>query len=366
MKIVFTGGGTAGHVIPNIALIKRLQAEGWDVSYIGSENGMERGMIEALPGVAYYGIPCGKLRRYFSVENFKDPFRVLKGIRQARALLKTLKPDVVFSKGGFVSVPVVMAAGRAHIHVVAHESDYTPGLANRIAERFVDTVCVTFEDTMRCVRHGTPVFTGTPIRPELYEGSRERALAFTGLSGEKPVLLVEGGSSGAAALNELLRGALDRLLPVYDIVHLCGRGKRDDSIQRDGYVQYEFISEQMADLLTLADIVLSRAGANAVFEFLALTKPAVLVPLPLSASRGDQILNAKYFEKKGYAIMVDQDAATSDSLADAVNHLYENRLEYSAAMAADGKLDGTDEVLNEIREAACRTQKGAGKGRRHG
>ena len=212
MKIVFTGGGTAGHVIPNIALIKRLQAEGWDVSYIGSENGMERGMIEALPGVAYYGIPCGKLRRYFSVENFKDPFRVLKGIRQARALLKTLKPDVVFSKGGFVSVPVVMAAGRAHIHVVAHESDYTPGLANRIAERFVDTVCVTFEDTMRCVRHGTPVFTGTPIRPELYEGSRERALAFTGLSGEKPVLLVEGGSSGAAALNELLRGALDRLI----------------------------------------------------------------------------------------------------------------------------------------------------------
>ncbi len=234
MKIVFTGGGTAGHVIPNIALIKRLQAEGWDVSYIGSENGMERGMIEALPGVAYYGIPCGKLRRYFSVENFKDPFRVLKGIRQARALLKTLKPDVVFSKGGFVSVPVVMAAGRAHIHVVAHESDYTPGLANRIAERFVDTVCVTFEDTMHCVRHGTPVFTGTPIRPELYEGSRERALAFTGLSGEKPVLLVEGGSSGAVALNELLRGALDRLLPVYDIVHLCGRGKRDDSERRDG------------------------------------------------------------------------------------------------------------------------------------
>ena len=351
MKIVFTGGGTAGHVIPNIALIRKLMDEGWEIHYIGSENGMERAMIEGIPGVRYYGIACGKLRRYFSLQNFVDPFRVLRGVGQAREIMKRIRPDVVFSKGGFVSVPVVMAAGRTH--VVAHESDYTPGLANRIAERFADTVCVTFEDTARYIRHGTPVFTGTPIRPELYRGDRSRALRFTGLSGNKPVLLVMGGSSGAVRLNELLRGALSRLLPRFDVVHLCGRGKVDESSRQAGYVQFEYVDAEMADLFALADVVLSRAGANAVFEFLALAKPAVLVPLPLSASRGDQILNAQYFEKKGYARMVDQDTATSDSLAEAVEQLYENRKAYIAAMTADVRLDGTDEVLSEIRRAAA-------------
>ena len=350
MKIIFTGGGTAGHVIPNIALMHRLKSEGWEVKYIGSKNGMEKAMIEALGDVPYYGIDTGKLRRYFSLQNFLDPFRVLHGVYEAWSIIKREKPDVIFSKGGFVSVPVVVASGRTH--VVAHESDYTPGLANRIAGRFADTVCVTFEDTLKYVKHGTAVFTGTPIRPELYHGDKEKAKAFTGFDGTKPVLLVMGGGSGAVALNELLRGALDRLLPVYDIVHLCGRGKVDESLRRGGYLQYEFIDAEMADLLALSDIVLSRAGANAVFELMALAKPAVLVPLPLSASRGDQILNAKYCEKKGYAIHVDQDSATSDSLADAINHLYENRLAYSKAMAEDSKLDGTDEVLEQIRKAA--------------
>ena len=350
MKIIFTGGGTAGHVIPNIALMRRLQSEGWEVAYIGSKNGMEKAMIESLGNVPYFGIDTGKLRRYFSLQNFLDPFRVLHGVSEAWRIIRREKPDVIFSKGGFVSVPVVIASGKTH--VVAHESDYTPGLANRIAGRFSDTVCVTFEDTVKYIKHGTAVFTGTPIRPELYRGNEEHAKDFTGLDGKKPVLLVMGGSSGAVALNELLRGALDRLLPVYDIIHLCGRGKVDESLHRDGYLQYEYIDEELPDLLALSDIVLSRAGANAVFELMALAKPAVLVPLPLSASRGDQILNAKYCEKKGYALHVDQDIATSDSLADAINHLFENRLEYSAAMAGDHKLDGTDEVLFEIRQAA--------------
>lgn len=349
MKIIFTGGGTAGHVIPNIALMRRLQDEGWDVAYIGSKNGMEKAMIESLGNVPYFGIDTGKLRRYFSLQNFLDPFRVVHGVWEAWRIIRREKPNVIFSKGGFVSVPVVVASGKTH--VVAHESDYTPGLANRIAGRFADTVCVTFEDTLKYIKHGTAVFTGTPIRPELYHGDEDRAKEFTGLDGKKPVLLVMGGSSGAVALNELLRGALDRLLPVYDIIHLCGRGKIEESLHRDGYLQYEYIDEELPDLLALSDIVLSRAGANAVFELMALAKPAVLVPLPLSASRGDQILNAKYCEKKGYAIHVDQDTATSDSLADAINHLFENRLEYSAAMAGDNKLDGTDEVLWQIRDA---------------
>lgn len=350
MRILFTGGGTAGHVTPNIALIRRLQKEGWQIDYIGSKDGIERELIGALPGVSYHAVDSGKLRRYFSWKNFTDPFRVIAGMVEARHIIKTVKPDVIFSKGGFVSVPVVMAAGKTP--VVAHESDYTPGLANRIACRFADTVCVTFSDTEKHITGRRAVHTGTPIRPELYDGDEQRALAFTGFEGKKPVLLIMGGSSGAQRLNELVREALPRLTPVFDIIHLCGKGKVDESAALEGYRQYEYIGEELPDLFALADIVLSRAGANAVFEFLALAKPAVLVPLPLSASRGDQIQNARYFEKKGYAIMVDQDTATADTLADAVAHLFENRMEYRANMMQDALLDGTDEVLREIRRAA--------------
>lgn len=355
MKIVFTGGGTAGHVMPNVALIKRLKAEGHEIYYIGSKNGMEKGIVETLGDIPYKGISVGKLRRYFDIKNLSDPLRVIRGIDEARRYLRKIGPDIIFSKGGFVSVPVILGAsqlGRKKPHIIAHESDYTPGLANRIAGRFADTVCCTFEDTVATVKHGHAVFTGTPIRPELYMGDREKGLAFAGLTGEKPVLLVMGGSSGAVKVNLLVRAALDRLLPVYDVIHLCGKGHVDESVARQGYVQFEYISEEMKDLLAAADIVVSRAGANAVFELMALAKPAVLIPLGLDASRGDQILNAKYCERKGYAVRLDQDTATPDQLADTVNHLYENRLEAIAAMSADKHLDGTDEVLEVIRKVA--------------
>ena len=354
-RIVFTGGGTAGHVTPNIALIQRLLSEGWEVHYIGSVAGMERELIAALPEVVYHPIASGKLRRYHSWQNFLDPFRVLKGIGQSRRLIKSLRPDVVFSKGGFVSVPVVIAAGK--IPVVAHESDFTPGLSNRIASRFTDRICVTFEDTLRYVPGHKGVYTGTPIRPELYGGSRERALAFTGLSGSKPVLLAEGGSLGAQRLNELLRAALPLLLPRFDVIHLCGKGKLDAGIRDSAYVQYEYISEELPDLLAAADVILSRAGANAVFEFLALAKPMLLVPLPLSASRGDQILNAGYFARRGYAMVLEQDAMNPDSLVDALFDLFDRRLSFIATMSADALADGTDEVLDVIRAAARTTQK---------
>ena len=349
MRILFTGGGTAGHVMPNIALIKRLQAEGWETLYVGSKDGMEKELIEQLGTVPYFGVSSGKMRRYFSWKNFTDVFRVAAGYFQAKKIIRREKPDVIFSKGGFVSVPVVAASGK--IPVVAHESDYTPGLANRIAERWTDVLCVTFSDTASKIKHARAVHTGTPIRGELFEGDRERGLKFAGLSGQKPVLLVMGGSSGAASMNELVRGALDRLLPVFDVIHLCGKDKVDTSCVREGYRQYEYIGPELPDLLAATDVIVSRAGANAIFEFLALAKPAVLIPLPLSASRGDQILNADYFARKGYAIKVDQDTATPDTLADAVAHLYENRMEYHAHMTRDEMLDGTDEVLAQIRGA---------------
>ena len=349
-RIIFTGGGTAGHVTPNIALIEPLLREGWDVHYIGSENGMERGLIAALSGVTYHGISTGKLRRYFSWQNFIDPFRVIKGYFQARKLIREIQPSVIFSKGGFVSVPVVLGAGK--VPVVAHESDYSPGLSNRIATRFTDKVCLSFEDTLQHVSKGKGIFTGTPIRPALYDGDRERALAFTGLTGEKPVLLVMGGSLGAQKLNELVRAALPLLCERYDIIHLCGKGKNDCDCVACGYHQYEYIDKELPDLFALSDVVLSRAGANSVFELLALNKPSVLVPLTSASSRGDQLLNANYMEKKGYAKVVDQNTATTDSLVAAIDEVYQQRAQYAERMCEDTRSDGTETILTIIKKAA--------------
>ena len=349
-RIIFTGGGTAGHVTPNIALIEPLLREGWDVHYIGSENGMERGLIAALSGVTYHGISTGKLRRYFSWQNFIDPFRVIKGYFQARKLIREIQPCVIFSKGGFVSVPVVLGAGK--VPVVAHESDYSPGLSNRIATRFTDKVCLSFEDTLQHVSKGKGIFTGTPIRPALYDGDRERALAFTGLTGEKPVLLVMGGSLGAQKLNELVRAALPQLCERYDIIHLCGKGKHDCDCVACGYHQYEYIDKELPDLFALSDVVLSRAGANSVFELLALNKPSVLVPLTSASSRGDQLLNANYMEKKGYAKVVDQNTATTDSLVAAIDEVYQQRAQYAERMCEDTRSDGTETILTIIKKAA--------------
>ncbi|MDD6045783.1 MAG: undecaprenyldiphospho-muramoylpentapeptide beta-N-acetylglucosaminyltransferase [Clostridia bacterium] len=346
--IILTGGGSAGHVTPNLALLPRLKAEGYTVHYIGTADGIEKGLVSHREDVTYHEISAGKLRRYFSLKNFTDPFRVIKGIFQARRVIKEVRPDVVFSKGGFVSVPVVIAA-KGKAPVVAHESDYTPGLANRITAKFADKVCVTFEDTLKHVG-AKGIFTGTPIRPELYEGRAEKGLEFTGFTGEKPILLMMGGSQGALAVNEALRAALPKLSRTFDIIHLCGKGKLDKSIDDPAYRQYEYISDELPDLLAAADVILSRAGANAVFEFLALAKPALLIPLPLSASRGDQILNAGYFARKGYAMTLDQAQMTPDTLFDAINDLYDRRLSFISAMSSDALADGTDEVLSVIRQ----------------
>lgn len=349
--ILLTGGGTAGHVTPNLALLPQLRAEGYSIHYIGTVDGIERELLKEEKGVSYHAISAGKLRRYFSLKNFVDPFRVVKGMFQARRIIRDVKPDVVFSKGGYVSVPVVIAAhGKAP--VITHESDYTPGLANRIAARFADTICVTFEDTLQYVgKKG--VYTGTPVRPALFQGKAAKGLAFTGFTGSRPILLAMGGSQGAQAINEVLRQALPGLTQTFDVIHLCGRGKLAPSIDNPAYAQYEYISEELPDLLACADIILSRAGANAVYEFLALAKPALLIPLPFASSRGDQLLNARYFARKGYAITMDQADLNPDSLCRALDSLYESRLQFISTMRADTRADGTNEVLAVIRKATA-------------
>ena len=348
--IVFTGGGTAGHVTPNLALIEQLDRAEWDIHYIGT-SGMEKDLVTPVPGVTYHEIDSGKLRRYASFKTLTMPIHVQRGYHQAKRILKELKPAVLFSKGGYVSVPVV-AAAKGICPVLTHESDYTPGLANRIDAHFADKVLVTFADTVPFVKGSKGVHTGTPIRPELYRGSREKALAFTGLSGKKPVLLVTGGSLGALSVNVAVREALPELLKTFDVVHLCGKGKLDETFRAPGYVQYEYVKDEMADLFALSDVVVSRAGANAVFELLALKKPMLLLPLSGASTRGDQELNAAYFQKRGYARVLLASEVNAESIQKEVLALYDARESYIEIMKHAEGVDGTGMILDLIREAA--------------
>lgn len=351
-KIILTGGGTAGHVTPNIALLPRLRQAGYEISYIGSFDGIEKKLIETQ-GIPYYGISSGKLRRYFDLKNFTDPFRVIKGFAEASALMKKLQPDVVFSKGGFVSVPVVMAARRHHIPVICHESDLTPGLANKLSMPSATKVCCNFPETLEYLPEGKAVLTGCPIRKELREGNRAAALTMTGFTPHKPVLMVMGGSLGAVAINEAVREALPELLEQWQIVHLCGKGKLDESLKNvKGYIQYEYIQKELPDLFALCDIVISRAGANAICELLALRKPTLLIPLSAKASRGDQILNARSFERQGFSMVLEEEELTHDSLLNAIKELSANRRDYIDAMERCPQSDAIGTILGLIDEAA--------------
>jgi UDP-N-acetylglucosamine--N-acetylmuramyl-(pentapeptide) pyrophosphoryl-undecaprenol N-acetylglucosamine transferase len=347
-RIILTGGGTAGHVMPHLAIIPPLKEEGWDIQYIGTEQGIERGLME--PHVSkYHAISTGKLRRYFDLRNLSDPFRVIKGMAQSMSILKKEKPDIVFSKGGFVSVPVAYAAAIRRIPVILHESDMTSGLANRLCAPFASVICTTFPETAQTIGKKA-VACGTPLRSSLFEGDKMRARGEYGFSGEKPVLMITGGSSGAQAVNDLLRGALD-LLKAFDVLHLCGKGNLDASLKsRRGYVQREFID--MADAYALADLVISRAGSNTICELLALAKPNLLIPYPAAASRGDQIDNARSFEKRGFSKVLMQEDATPKILADMVISLYNSRERYIAAMKSEPLADGSAILLNQIRKYA--------------
>lgn len=351
-KIVLTGGGTAGHVTPNIALLPELKKQGYEVHYIGSYEGIESKLIPELD-VPYYGIASGKLRRYIDLKNISDPFKVIKGLHEARVLLKQIKPDVVFSKGGFVSVPVVVAAKSRKIPCVIHESDMTPGLANKLCIPCASRVCTNFPETMQHLPAQKAVLTGSPIREELFHGSKEKGLSFCGFDSNKPVILIIGGSLGAAAVNTAVRNILPTLLKEFQVIHLCGKDKIDPALNgTKGYVQFEYIKEELSDLMASADIMISRAGANAICEILALRKPNILIPLSAQASRGDQILNAASFEKAGYSIVIQEDDMTDAKLLNAVHQAYENREEYIKAMKRSQLNNSIEKIVGLINEAA--------------
>ena len=348
--IVLTGGGTAGHVMPNLALLPALQKEDYTISYIGSYNGIEKKLAEEA-GLPYYGIATGKLRRYFDLKNISDPFRVVKGMAEARKLMKQLKPDLVFSKGGFVAVPVVLAAARQKIPVILHESDMTPGLANKLCIPRADAICCTFPETLAHLPKGKARLTGTPIRAELLQGDAEAGRQFCGLTAEKPVLLVVGGSMGSVRVNSAIRSVLPDLLRDFQVVHLCGKGNLDPA-RKDltGYRQFEYIGKEMASLYAMADLVVSRAGANALCELQALAKPNLLIPLSAEASRGDQILNARSFEKQGFSKVLEEEELTDETLCAAIRALYAAREQYAAAMRGSAQGDAISAIVSLIRD----------------
>jgi len=347
-KIVLTGGGTAGHVTPNLALLPSLKERGYEIHYIGSYNGIEKKLVENAD-ISYDGISSGKLRRYFDFKNFSDPFRVAKGYAQALKLMKKYHPDVVFSKGGFVAVPVVLAARHYKIPTIIHESDMTPGLANKICIPSAAHVCCNFPETLKYLPKEKAVLTGSPIRKELLDGDRLTGLRYTGLSAAKPILLIIGGSLGSVTINQTVRSSLPKLLENYQVIHICGKGNIEESlIGRNGYVQYEYVDAPLRHLFAAADIIISRAGANSICEILALRKPNILIPLPAAVSRGDQILNARSFEKQGFSAVLEENQLTADVLYQTLSDTYENRQKFIAAMDKSTLSDASSIILDLI------------------
>jgi len=349
-RIILTGGGTAGHVTPNIALVPKLKEMGYDIHYIGSYEGIEKELIKPFD-IPYHGISSGKLRRYFSVQNFVDPFKVLKGFVEARTLIKKLNPDVLFSKGGFVTVPVVMASKAHKVPALIHESDMTPGLANKLAFPSAVKICCTFPETLNLLPENKGVLTGSPVREELFKGSKKVALERCNFTKDKPVLLILGGSLGSIIINKEIRKILPTLLEKYQIIHICGKNKLDSSLNHlNGYAQFEYLQEEFKDVIALADLVLSRAGANAICELLALRKPTLLIPLSLKASRGDQILNASSFEKQGFSLVLQEEHLTEHSLLEAIQSLWEKQSLLIENMNASSQQDAVHIILKLIQK----------------
>ncbi|TFE19473.1 undecaprenyldiphospho-muramoylpentapeptide beta-N-acetylglucosaminyltransferase [Cohnella luojiensis] len=351
-KIMFTGGGSAGHVTVNLALIPRFLEEGWSVEYLGSENGIEKQLVLSVRNVRYHGIATGKLRRYLDWKNMKDPFKVIQGVFQAYRLIRKQKPNVLFSKGGFVSVPVVLGAWLNKVPIVIHESDVTPGLANRISIPFATRICTTFPDTEKHLPSGKTHYVGPIIREELKQGSAERGRVFCHFINKKPVLLIMGGSLGAGKINHAVRSSLERLVGHFQIVHLCGKGQIDLSYQYPLYRQYEYIQEELPDIVAMSDVVISRAGANSIFEFLTLGKPMLLIPLTLEQSRGDQLVNADTFQKSGYCEVLFEEDLTADTLISSIKQIYENRHVYLQNMSRFERKDALSFVFELVKQVS--------------
>lgn len=349
-RIVITGGGTSGHVTPNIALFPTLEKLGYEIHYIGTKDGIERKLIEAL-GIPYHVIKAGKLRRYLDLENIADSFKVLQGFFEATKIIRKLKPDVVFSKGGFVSTPVVWGAYMNRIPAIIHESDFSPGLANKLSMPFAKKICYTFPETEQYLPKEKGILTGIPVRESLFQGDKRKGMALCDFTEAKPILLVVGGSLGSQVINKYIRASLNNLLNDYQVCHICGKNGIDESLANiKGYKQFEYINEELPHIFAMADVVVSRAGATTIFELLALKKPSLLIPLSKKASRGDQILNANSFKKLGLSNVLMEEELNEETILDYINKTYNDRNKLTKAMEISEYGNGIEKIVKVIEE----------------
>lgn len=350
-KIVFTGGGSAGHVTLNLALIPWFIENGWEIDYIGSRGGMEEELVKKYKEVKYYSITTGKLRRYFSWQNFLDMVKIPFGCLEAIVLIHKLKPDVIFSKGGFVSFPVVIGGFINRKKIFMHESDLTPGLANKMSLPFVNTFFTTFPETINKIKQKQKVkCIGPALSDRLFNGSKEEGAKFANLEPSKPTIMVIGGSLGAKSLNNAIKENFENLLKTYQIIHISGKNGFNPDLKSKGYAQYEYVDKELKDLIALSDVVISRAGSNSIFELASLNKPMILVPLPNTSSRGEQSLNAKSFVNKGYGELIkDEDISNPDILFPMLEKVYKNRAVYIQKMQENPvKTTSIESICQEI------------------
>lgn len=346
--ILFTGGGSAGHVTPNIALIHTFLAAGWNVVYIGSADGIEKEIISRVE-IPYYSVTTGKLRRYFSWRTLIEPFRIMLGIIQAFILCRKLKPNIVFSKGGFVAFPIVVGAWFNRIPIIVHESDLTPGLANKLSFPFADKICVTFQEGSEAIAARKRVVSGTPIRNGLLQGQAAKGRSFCQFNQQDPILLVLGGGQGAAIINQTIRTILPKLRESFQIVHVCGKGKMDTSLSYDDrYRQFEYLNDELADVFACSDLVVSRAGSNSLYELLCLKKLHIVIPLSKRASRGDQIVNARYFAKRGLSNVLFEEELSGDSLLSLITEVYSKKAEFCQRLSSFQLPDSNQIIYKEV------------------
>lgn len=350
-KIIFTGGGSAGHITLNLALIPWFLERNWEVVYIGSKNGMEQDLVKKFPQVRYKSVLTGKLRRYFSVQNFLDMVKIPLGCIEATSIIYKEKPDIIFSKGGFVSFPVVVGGFLNRKKIFMHESDVTPGLANKMSLPFVNTFFTTFPETATSVKQKSKVTCVGPVLSDrLFNGSAEEGAKFAKLKTGKKTIMVIGGSLGAKSLNNAIAENLNELLETYQIIHIAGKSGYNPDLKGEGYAQFEYIDSELKDLLALADVVISRAGSNSIFELASLCKPMILVPLPNTSSRGEQTLNAKSFVNKGYAeIIKDEDISNKDILLPMLAKMFAEKEKYITNMTQNPVTTSTvDNICTKI------------------
>ena len=319
-KIILTGGGTAGHCIPNIALLPILKTHFDKIYYIGSKTGIEKN-IALNNNLTYYGITTTKLKRKFTLSNLSIPFNLIKGINEAKKLIKEIKPDVIFSKGGYVSIPIVIAGNYLKIPVISHESDLTIGLANKLSSKFSKLVLPSFPETARQIKNG--YYVGPPLRNELFKVNKELAYQTFGFKNNKPILLITGGSQGAKAINNAIIDIIPQLLKSFNIIHLCGKGNLNN-IKLEGYYQTEF-TNKIENAFAVSAVCVTRGGSNSLFEILAMKIPSLVIPLPKQQSRGDQILNAQYFSNKEVVKLLYQENLTKETLLDSIICTYKNK-----------------------------------------